>query len=126
MRSPKGADEKLWFRTASRGRICTTLVEPSGSATEIVEKSGEVSSDECEQLLAKIKKLRKSEGEVRGLLSCLTTALSLSFFSGLVHWPGLVLLTAASRDRLHIVGAWGASHGNDATGSSLGLLRDHP
>jgi fructose-1-phosphate kinase PfkB-like protein len=63
-RSPKGTDETLWFRTASRGRICTTLVDPSGSATEIVEKSGEVSSAECEQLLGNIKRLRKTEGEV--------------------------------------------------------------
>jgi len=57
--------EALTIRTAASLRTCTTIVA-EGSATELVEPSGMITSDEIQMLLEKIIKFT-SEQKVRGL-----------------------------------------------------------
>jgi fructose-1-phosphate kinase PfkB-like protein len=64
-------DESLWVKTASKTRICTTLVSmDSGEATEIVEPSGTVEAGEIAALLAALgaEREKRSGAAVPGVL----------------------------------------------------------
>ncbi len=63
---PGADDEALWVQTASKTRICTTLVSAdSGEATEIVEPSGVVTAEEVATLLAALEAEKAKHGSAR-------------------------------------------------------------
>ena len=66
-----GDVEALWVQTASKTRICTTLVSAdSGEATEIVEPSGAVLGEEMDSLMAALQaeKAAAVDGQLPGVL----------------------------------------------------------
>ena len=68
---PGADDEALWVQTASKTRICTTLVSAdSGEATEIVEPSGAVLGEEMDSLMAALQaeKAAAVDGQLPGVL----------------------------------------------------------